>query len=170
MTDTAKLRALAAEATDGPWFGPRITDAWPPGEWGVYAADDDGTPIPHAIIARMPRQVEFDDESNEERLDRQAADDESRNNAAFIAAANPTAVIALLDEVDAKQRGYDDLHQMVPGPGDIWSKIDAVLKRLVAVTAARDEACDIAARWFDDHPGADGERLDELRKVGAPCR
>ena len=36
----------------------------------------------------------------------------------------------LKDEVAAKQRGYDDLHQMVPGSGDIWTKVDLLMKDL----------------------------------------
>ncbi len=37
-----------------------------------------------------------------------------------------------LDEVDAKQRGYDDLHAMVAGSGDIWTKVDKLLQRMAA--------------------------------------
>jgi len=88
------LRALAAAATDGPWFGPRITDAWPPGELGVYAADDDDTPIPHAIIARMARQGEDTEDGA------RVLDDEAYNNAAFIAAAHPQVVLAILEQID----------------------------------------------------------------------
>ncbi len=87
MNGADRLRALAATATPGPWFGPRITDAWPPGEWGVYAADDNGDPIPHAIVARM---------------DREGDSDEQRHNAAFVAAANPLAITALLDVLDQR--------------------------------------------------------------------
>ena len=85
--DADGLRARALEATAGPWCGPRITDAWPPGEWGVYAAEVDGDPIPHAIIARMERTPDSE-HNREERL-----------NAAFIAAANPQTIIALLDDL-----------------------------------------------------------------------
>jgi hypothetical protein len=62
----------------------------------------------------------------------------------WIAAANPAAVLALLDaldaldraeaERDASRRGYQDLHSMIPGRGDIWTKVD----RLKADLAARD--------------------------------
>lgn len=89
--DRQRLRTLASAATPGRWFGPRITDAWPPGEYGVYVADDLGDPIPHAIIARMERLA--DDNP-----------DEPRHNAAFIAAANPIVVTALVDETIALQR------------------------------------------------------------------
>jgi hypothetical protein len=91
--DTEKLRALATAATAGPWFGPRITDAWPPGEYGVYAADEEGQPIPGAIIARMDRPIDEEDDQ-----------DEPRRNAAFIAAAHPLVVIELLDEIDQLRR------------------------------------------------------------------
>lgn len=85
--DVAKLRARAEAATAGPWFGPRLTDAWPPGEYGVYAADDAGDPIPFAIVARMDRPED-------------GSPEEQQNNAAFIAAANPLVVIELLDEIE----------------------------------------------------------------------
>lgn len=39
-------------------------------------------------------------------------------------------------------------------------------RQLDEMAVARDEACDIAARWFDDHPGRDSERITELRKIG----
>lgn len=51
-----------------------------------------------------------------------------RNNA------RPTAeqIEAATVEVAAKQRGYDDLHAMIPGSGDIWSKV-------VRLVAERDQ-------------------------------
>lgn len=96
---------------------------------------------------------------------------DSNAREAFIEAAGPMTVLVLLGDIDAKQRGYDDLHQMVPGHGDIWTKIDVLLKRLDAITAARDEACDIAAKFalLPSWPEAEriSTRIAELRKVGA---
>lgn len=156
MTDAAKLRALADAATTGPWFGPRITDAWPPGEWGVYAADDDGTPIPHAIIARMAR----DDDS-----DNAAFIDEQRNNAAFIAAANPQTVLAILDEAVALRARIDHACML---ERELRRELDAMI-------AARNEACDIAETtlklrgdFYGRHNKLGSDRITELRKMGSP--
>jgi hypothetical protein len=41
-------------------------------------------------------------------------------------------------------------------------------RALDAMTAARDEACDIATRSTDARPPIDRKRIAELRKVGAP--
>lgn len=83
--DLRKIREASDRATPGPWFGPRVTPAWPPGEWGVYEADEEtGEVIPHALIARME----------------DVGDDTARDNAAFVAVARG-AVPALLDEVAA---------------------------------------------------------------------
>lgn len=47
---------------------------------------------------------------------------------------------ALEADVAAKQRGYDDLHQMVPGQMDIWTKVDALVKRERALVAGLQDA------------------------------
>jgi hypothetical protein len=100
---------------------------------------------------------------------------DSNAQKAFVDAASPMTVLVLLGDIDAKQRGYDDLHQMVPGHGDIWTKVDALLKLLATLTAARDEACDIANTAITmrgDFIGRRGQlgsaRIVELRKIGAP--
>lgn len=92
----------------------------------------------------------------------------SVENASFIAAANPQTVIALLDEIDAfRSIGAD--------PAAAWLECS---KQLAAMTAARDEACDIAEaatfvidnglcnRCSDSIQNVGVERLDALRKVG----
>ena len=100
---------------------------------------------------------------------------DSNAREAFVDAAGPMTVLVSLGDIDAKQRGYDDLHQMVPGHGDIWTKIDLLLKSLAAMTAARDEACGIAEtaiKLQGDFIGRRDQRgsarIAELRKVGAP--
>lgn len=91
----------------------------------------------------------------------------------FDDAAGPITVLVLLGNIEGKQRGYDDLHQMVPGRGDIWTKIDLLLKSLATMTAARDEACGIAEtaiKLQGDFIGRRDQRgsarIAELRKVG----
>jgi cell division protein FtsB len=72
-------------------------------------------------------------------------------------------VARLASDVAAKQRGYDDLHAMVPEPrgADIWTKVDA-LKRTTATLAA---ACDAAEERARDL-AAKCERLrDEVASL-----
>lgn len=45
-------------------------------------------------------------------------------------------LVELRAELAAKQRGYDDLDEMVPGPEDIWSKVAALVKRADKPAAA----------------------------------
>jgi Ead/Ea22-like protein len=125
MSDYAKLRALALSATPGDWRTSINAST-------VYVettqAANDGTL--YGSIVWIP-------EDEDDRLS-----DDARAQAAFIAAANPQAVIALLDA-------------------------------LAAMTAARDEACELADR-FDEGYDTDGgswrqaarQRLAEIAKVG----
>ncbi len=147
--DVARIRAFAEAATDGPWFGPRVTDAWPPGEYGVYVADDHGDPIPFAIIARMDRPAD-------------GSPDEQCANATFIAAANPRVVIELLDAIEGA--GAPEAHW------ECQQKIDALEEKLAATTNALTEALDLFdASWCPEHghaPRADQlSRAEALRKM-----
>jgi Ead/Ea22-like protein len=147
--DTKTLRDRAEAATAGPWFGPRLTDAGPPGEWGVYAADDHGAPIPGAIVASMPR-LEGGDSG------------EQCANATFIAAAHPRAILDLIDEVDGAR-----------APEAHWEcqqKIDTLEEKLVTLTRALAEALDLFdAVWCPEHGHAPQpaqlSRAEELRKL-----
>jgi hypothetical protein len=80
----AALRARAEKATKGPWFGPRLTDHWPPGWVGIYACDKHGEPLLGDIVGVTGR---YDEEQ-------QAAD------AAYIALVDPDTVLALLNEIE----------------------------------------------------------------------
>ncbi len=93
----------------------------------------------------------------------------------FDDAAGPITVLVLLGNIEGKQRGYDGLHKLVPGNGDIWTKVEELLKRFAAITAARDEACDIAETAIKMHGDFIGSRdqlgsarVVELRKIGEP--
>ena len=62
--------------------------------------------------------------------------------------------------------GHDGRHNFARLDHDTF--LERELRRaLDEMTKARDEACDIAVRWFDDHPGGDAERIVALRKVGS---
>lgn len=83
MIDEQKLRELIAEATPGPWFV--VGQPWNPKADFIVA----GSPDPH-----MGRYV----------ADTEDFDGEGQNvqeNAAWIAAANPATISALLDELQS---------------------------------------------------------------------
>jgi hypothetical protein len=88
MTDHAKLRQLATRATPGPWEA----QVW---------IETDG----NEWRATGPGHEEHASDSGSEpgSPDEQAA----QRDAAFIAAANPSAVIALLDQLAAMTRARD---------------------------------------------------------------
>ena len=83
MTDYTKLRELAQAATDGPWVI----------EWAGDIEHDEDRGLPVAILhpIDVARQVYIVDDENGNAL--------NVSNAEFIAAANPTVVLALLDEL-----------------------------------------------------------------------
>lgn len=153
MIDTAKLRALAEAATPGGWFAQEHrhwADPKRPQLRVMYTATD-----AHNLGAKFSL-------ANIELYGTGRGSDET--NAAFIAAANPQTVIALLDDLDAcmasraKLLEYETLYH-------------SALESLEEMTAARDEACDLASAT--ENPRASGaecaafyERIAELRKVG----
>ena len=93
--DRAELRRLAESATPGPW----TAATW-------YGSDDGGWVArgPHHE-ARPAGSGGHDDESTNDESDEPGGPVERRamRDAAFIAAANPSAVIALLDLVESMQ-------------------------------------------------------------------
>lgn len=166
--DTAKLRALAEAATPGPWrYGIDIDQL-----------SDGGSGYPLDYYPDCRTVVEISCRECGERSDITEAD------AAFIAAANPATVIALLDEIDTLRRfldaekeqvtrmGADNVRRMqrlgVKYPSGLDSGIDALEQQLAAMTAARDEACEIAEDATFAGSLRDGarKRITELRKIG----
>lgn len=69
-------------------------------------------------------------------------------------------------ECEAKQHGYRDLHAMVPGTGDIWSKVYAVLKRADALEdyAQHTDACSFRDHYPMDPTVCDCGLYDLLSK------
>jgi hypothetical protein len=125
MTPTSKLRQLAEGATRGIWdsavWHGSNEDSWT-ATGPIHTFGDD----PHE-----PLDPESETAKRAER------------DSAFIAAASPDVVIALLDQ-------------------------------LTAMTAARDEACEIVERWCDarridgqtTQASLDRDRLDAIRTIG----
>jgi hypothetical protein len=161
--DWKKLRELAEAATPGPWKHRQVPH--PNGEVHYDTVRDCyGGP------------VAYDSDAHEA--------DFREQDAAFIAAANPQAVIALLDALrgakavrDTAVRLYDqlgeELEQIVGGDGTSLDRLRRLEQQLAAITAARDEACDIAGRRLEcnyghlaHHSREVGERIATLRLVG----
>jgi hypothetical protein len=125
--DRKRLREMAEAATPGPW-----TQVDSPRLRGAIDAEIDGHK--REVASASGQAPQFDLRADAATI--------QHANAEFIAAAR-TAIPALLDaldaaerERDAKQRGFEDLHEMVPGASDIWTKVDAVLKRIAALEKA----------------------------------
>lgn len=156
--ELSTLRELAAKATPGPWTF-------------TYAA--------------VRKYLGNDDEYHVAELPRVAGDTETRRGGCdgeFIAAANPTAVLALLDEIDhwrsenekymramagISESSPSELAEIYAGTCEVR---DRLRRQLSAMTAARDEARDIAYQAIEDNaaamPTTASERIGELRKVG----
>ncbi|ALP47854.1 ead/Ea22-like family protein [Pseudomonas phage YMC11/02/R656] len=90
MTDHAELRRLAKAATPGPWSCNR--------HWAIV-----GGPTLEFTNGAAQQQIAMACQQSWMR------EEELRNNAAFMAAANPKTILALLDEIDGllAQHGRD---------------------------------------------------------------
>jgi hypothetical protein len=115
MTDTDTLRKLAEAATPGPW---RVSDK------SVRLTQDN-----YILVVSQDRWIGLVMDNCEL----------SEEDAAFIAAANPTAVIALLDEMDALRAKVKVLvealsdaqnHLDYCGWGDKWERECAIEGKL----------------------------------------
>lgn len=132
-TDRTQLRALATAATPGPW------------EY-IPTAPNRGVDFVRTELG--PTVCDF------------GGYPPTRADAAFIAAANPTAVLALLDELRECEDAYEAVNQ---------SLADA-RQQLATMTAARDEACGLAMHYLtSDVYYTDDlrERIEKLRKIGS---
>lgn len=94
----------------------------------------------------------------------------------YVVAASPSVVIGLLDEIDRLEHDNDRL-MVTRVPVEVALAEDQALRQqLAAMTAARDEACDIATSNLNGLRatglaiGGDRQesRIGELRKAGQP--
>lgn len=92
MTDHTHLRELAQKATPGPWTLEYDSDS---GEYGENYGQ-----WPHALNGPKSK-TEWNDPERQEQYGHHVSEisDMSDADAEFIAAANPTVVLALLDEI-----------------------------------------------------------------------
>jgi hypothetical protein len=88
--DLQQWSELSEKATPGPWVGPRITDAWPPGYIGIYDTDEDE---PYCVVALAGHLTDVDVE-------------QAQLDAKFIAIAR-SAVPALIAEVKKLRKLVD---------------------------------------------------------------
>jgi Cft2 family RNA processing exonuclease len=128
------LREAAEKATYGEWHVDSHTkiDKW----FGLYDSSNRGIEI---------CKFDYDD------VDHEQADD----NARFIAACNPAAILQLLD---ARQNAVAALDEKCIENMRLRTELEAM-------TTARDEACEIASRLAGSSDAFD-ERLSALRSVG----
>jgi hypothetical protein len=149
-TDTKTLRTLALaqmpNESRGKWFAR---------ETYVYQSSD---PRDRRQVCRVPtvsRAFEVDP------------------TAAFIAAASPQTVVGLLDEIERlREFAVTPMQRAADLDQAVAEETAALREQLTAMTAARNEACDLADYWrhaalpalaqADKHAA----RIAELRKVG----
>lgn len=134
MTDHAELRRAAEAATPGPWSCNR--------HWAIV-----GGPILEFTNGAAQQQIAMACGQSWMR------DDELRNNAEFIAAANPKTVLALLDEIDGL-RSRLEIDERTPHDGIacrdetikvLDEKCDRLKAENEAVLAANRDCID----WFN---------------------
>lgn len=86
--DTANLRALAEAATPGPWIG---------------AGPSFGAPLPAYLNEVVTDHQNEDEDDVTIVMAEHGAEDENTANISFVAAANPAAILALLDRLAAAE-------------------------------------------------------------------
>lgn len=166
--DTNKLKELAERATPGPWSCNR--------HWAIV-----GGPTLEFTNGAAQQQIAmacWQSWMHEEEL---------RNNAEFIASANPKTVLALLDEIDMLKAENDRLRQGMKGDYDIdawldWSKEkerikaenEALRGALQAVEAevdgnirplTRDLVNMVSGLKNGSHPNDIYEHCDEIERI-----
>jgi hypothetical protein len=96
LPDLAELRRLAEAATPGPWFCDGVSAEEGRGKYTAYEVTVPNSRGDHqSIVDTFNSGIA---EIHEEEYDRW--DEVGRRNAAFIAAANPAAILALIDRTE----------------------------------------------------------------------
>lgn len=195
-TDTKTLRSLAEKATPGPWRQGMVNGQCrkPSHAKGGHPGPRGNDPCVYSYVIQCEDEYDRRFVSIEPNVTLIGSDDYgpmlSEANAAFIAAANPQTVVGLLDENDDLHRelkavvdyAIDVIHMPASamlGPDapvrvmrHLAKELKTAREQLTAMTAARNEACDLADYWrhaalpalaqADKHAA----RIAELRKVG----
>lgn len=173
-----RLRELAEAATPGPWREyPRCDSAGQHDACGVESEIKDESY--HSGYVSVFHSDAYDE----------CTHPISAANAAFIAAANPTAVVALLDENERlrashalRDEGYASADYQAVAENIAhdprWAvRADSqrvarwalsLQQQLAAMTKARDEACELVDEIMDPDWNEGQRRLDAIRKVGQP--
>ena len=140
--DCSELRRLAEAATGGRW----VTDGEYVNEHGnltyAYVAHEDGGRIAEALANCLVK-----------------TDEQCRTNAAFIAAANPAAVLALIAEIDG-------LREEVEIDNKIIAERDRLLNA-VPECAAHGQCVPHAIQWVKDVQVENSQLLEERDQLKA---
>lgn len=123
MDKFSELKAAALAATPGPWAS--VDDEWSDGDHANITNEErsDGSIIAIAQVEGGGSESGCDEPfSNEQQA-----------NAAFIAAANPAAILALLAELEAKTKHIADMEHVVAAAkcdDELWDAMAHRLKTL----------------------------------------
>ena len=130
-TTNAELRALAEQATPGPW----TSDIHPSGM--VVCSDG---PVHHTEICETQWQRLIDPVANP---------DQARRNAAYIAAASPTRIIELLNELEHYERPTRELARKAE-PAQMLTQLQISLNLALADNRDLRAKLDIALRALSE--------------------
>lgn len=134
-----KLRELALAATSGPWH--RVDPPWGESDWVVATSTPIGDPHGGTPVCDCDMMTDRGEEV-----------DRSHENAAFIAAANPAAIVAMIDDIVRLKHALARLAQ-----------------REMEVCAALLEACNIAmgSGYYVDKHGLVGLDEPDRKRIAA---
>ncbi|HBB4488436.1 TPA: ead/Ea22-like family protein [Citrobacter freundii] len=140
----AALRQLAEESTQGEWWSDVVETDGEYGEgeerssgyhsYAVYVGSESLLDMTNSTAACIHEEYDHDYHM--------AWDETAKRNAEFIAAANPSTVLALLDELETKEEQRANWFQMAQKLGE---DLDAAEKRIAEL-----EAREVAVKQFDD--------------------
>ncbi|OPA56531.1 ead/Ea22-like family protein [Pseudomonas aeruginosa] len=137
--DTNKLKELAERATPGPW----VVDAQQSG--AIFNIESESGDLCIAMSQENPASTRL--EMNEQR----------RVNAEFIAAANPQAILALLDEIDRLKAENEALRGALQA---VQAEVDGNLRPLT-----RDLVNMVSGLKNGSHPNDIYEHCDEIERI-----
>ncbi|MCS8361542.1 ead/Ea22-like family protein [Pseudomonas aeruginosa] len=138
MTDHAELRRLAKAATPGPWSCNR--------HWAIV-----GGPTLEFTNGAAQQQIAMACWQSWMR------EEELRNNAAFMAAANPKTILALLDEIDRLKAENEALRGALQA---VQAEVDGNLRPLT-----RDLVNMVSGLKNGSHPNDIYEHCDEIERI-----
>jgi hypothetical protein len=119
MDKFSKLKAVALAATLGPWE--LVYDDWSDGDDALISSESRDGMVAIAKVEGGGEESGYDEPFSSEQ----------QANAAFIAAANPAAVLALLAELEAKDKRIAELEAIATEYAGKFQKAQDAAKHLV---------------------------------------